>query len=221
MSSYTCFICHVAFECSSGKACLLRIPFLFSIGYSRVYCKPSLGAIYDGSCPTFWERYWVGYWLQGILTYNTAKCYIASEKPWNSLKFSDIKGWNWIENSGKDLPSNLEGKLERSSFTLKCQVMQSWKVLVCEIPGGGKCCWLGGEKVSVNSLCQLLRTFLSLSQKTLLKVIESPVMGPLVKFSWVHLYGACKINHQFWGKWCNSVTLWYWHRSDLSSATAT
>lgn len=38
------------------------------------------------------------------------------------------------------------------AFTLKCQVMQSWKVLVYKIPGGGKCFWLGGDQVSVELL---------------------------------------------------------------------
>lgn len=125
-------------------------------------------------------------------------------------KFSDIKGWKWIENVKYEPMCSWKGL----AFTLKCQVMQSWKVLVT-------CVWNSwwwkmflawkwqGECSAIvkMSSASYSGTSLSLSRETLIKVVENPIMGPLVKFSWVHLHGACEINHQFWGEWCNSVTL--------------
>lgn len=41
-------------------------------------------------------------------------------------EFSDIKGWKWIENVKYEPTCSWKGL----AFTLKCQVMRSWKVLV-------------------------------------------------------------------------------------------
>lgn len=121
-------------------------------------------------------------------------------------KFSDIKGWKWIGNvkyeptcvAGKILPSLWNVRLCRVGRYLCVEFLVVENVSGLEVARWVQCHYK-------NILWQLFRNFYLSFPGDTDKVIESPIMGPLIKFSWVHLYGACEINHQFHGKCCCSI----------------
>lgn len=117
-------------------------------------------------------------------------------------KLSDLKGWKSIVNI-KYEPVCVVGKT--LSSLLKCQCMQSWKVLVTCV--GNFWWWKMFLVWRWQSDCSAIVKIssanwsgpsLSPSQETLKKVVENTIMGPLAKFNILGLWNKTPIFR--WGK---------------------